>query len=49
MKQAMIDARIDMINNIDPRMGNVRDQQELIKNLPILSKHFISDDIEEED
>jgi len=39
-KQVMIDARIDIINNLDPRDGSIQDQQELAKNLPLLSKHF---------
>lgn len=39
-KQVMIDARIDIINNLDPRDGSIADQQELAKNLPLLTKHF---------
>ena len=49
MNQAMIDARIDMITDVDPRNGNTSNQIEMIKNLRILSEHFISDEIDEEE
>jgi hypothetical protein len=39
-KQVAIDARIDIINNLDPRDGSIKDQQDIAKNLPLLSKHF---------
>ena len=42
-------ALIDMIEDVDPRNGNIKDQRKMILLLPILSEHFISDDIEEED
>jgi hypothetical protein len=48
MTQAELDARIDMICSIDPCNGNIHAQADLIKNLRILSIHYISDDIDEE-
>lgn len=47
-QQAMIDARIDIINNLDPRDGSIKDQQTIAKNLKSLSLLFISDNIEED-